>query len=151
MTELFNQTNKIPVKDGLFTCAQDSTSGPQLIASECPSCGEIFFPKRKLCQNCQASDLKEVKLSSRGKIFSHTVVMQKPVSNYRGPVPYAFGWVELPDGVRVETLFTGCELQDLRIGMDVELVIETLYQDNDGREIICHKFRPVQEKYSSGE
>jgi len=143
MPEFFNQTDRIPVKDGLFTFAQNSKDGPQLIASKCPSCSEIFFPRRKICQNCQASNLKEITLNSRGKIFSYTVVMQQPVSNYRGPVPYAFGWVELPEGVRVETLYTGCELEDLRIGMDVELVVETLHHDTEGREIICHKFRPA--------
>jgi uncharacterized OB-fold protein len=68
-----------------------------------------------------------------------------PPSNYLGPVPYAFGWVELPDGIRVETLFTGCRLEDLRIGMAVEMVIETLHTDSEGREIVCHKFKPVEE------
>jgi len=149
MTNAPIQSNQIPVKDGLFTLAQDSKSGPRLMASRCPACSEIFFPRRRICQNCQSPGLKEIKLGPHGKIFSYTVVMQQPAGNYRGPVPYAFGWVELPEGVRIETLYTGCELDELRVGMDVELVVETLHRDREGREIICHKFRPVTDTGSS--
>ena len=144
MSASFNQKKGIPVKDGLFILGQDPNEPPRLLASRCPVCDEIFFPRRGICQNCQAEHLEPIELSSHGKIFSFTVIMQRPPSNYRGPVPYAFGWVELPEGVRVETLYTGCQLEDLRIGMDVELVVETLHHDDDGREIICHKFKPVQ-------
>jgi len=71
--------------------------------------------------------------------------MQRPPGDYLGPVPYAFGWVELPEGVRVETLYTGCRPEELSLGMKVELVIETLHTDSEGREIVCHKFRPLQD------
>jgi uncharacterized OB-fold protein len=135
--------NRIPVKEGLFTTEHDSIGGPQLVANSCPACGEIFFPKRRICQNCQSPELQEMLLGRRGKIFSFTVVVQRPASSYKGPVPYAFGWVELPEGLRVETLFTGCAPQDLRIGMDVELIIERLHDDPEGREVVCHKFRPA--------
>lgn len=143
MNASFNHKKGIPVKDGLFTLGQDQNEPPRILASRCPACDEIFFPRRRICQNCQTENLKPIELSSNGKIFSFTVVMKRPASNYLGPVPYAFGWVELPEGVRVETLYTGCQFEDLRIGMDVELVIETLHHDSDGREIVCHKFRPV--------
>ena len=144
----FNQRKGIPVKDGLFILGQVPNEPPRLLASRCPACDEIFFPRRSICQNCQAENLEPIELSSHGKIFSYTVVMQRPPSNYLGPVPYAFGWVELPEGVRVETLYTGCRLEDLRVGMDVELVVETLHHDDDGREIVCHKFQPVQDDNS---
>jgi len=69
--------------------------------------------------------------------------MQKPPEFYRGPVPYAEGFVELPEGVRVQTLFTDCNLDDLRVSMDVELVIEKLHEDEEGNEIVTFKFRPA--------
>ena len=142
------QKKGIPVKEGLFIPGHDPDTPPRLLACRCSECDEIFFPRRSICQNCQAKSLEPMELSSRGKIFSFTVVMQRPPSNYRGPVPFAFGWVELPEGVRIEALYTGCELKDLRIGMDVELVVETLHHDDDGREIVCHKFQPVQDDNS---
>jgi uncharacterized OB-fold protein len=53
--------------------------------------------------------------------------------------------VELPEGVRVETLYTGCDFDELGIGMEVELVIEKLHDDEQGNEVLCHKFRPVRQ------
>jgi uncharacterized OB-fold protein len=83
-------------------------------------------------------------LSQRGKIYSVTVVMQQPRPYYKGPVPYALGFVELPEGVRVETLFTDCDPEILEVGMEVELVIEDLYEEDGGNELIAYKFRPVR-------
>ena len=45
---------------------------------------------------------------------------------------------------RVETLFTDCDLEALKMGMDVELVIEKLHEDEQGNEIITYKFRPIE-------
>jgi uncharacterized OB-fold protein len=134
---------KIPLKEGLFTVTLSPDDRAQLIGSRCLFCGEVTFPKRKICPNCHKQNMKEVKLSQRGKIYSVTVVMQRPPVYYRGPVPYAMGFVELPDGVRVQTLFTGCDPDALRIGMDAELVIDRLYEDDKGNEILTYKFRPV--------
>lgn len=132
------------IKEELFTEPSIPGDEPQLIGSKCTSCGEVFFPRRRICTNCQNTNLEEIKLSQRGKIYSFTVVTQRPPEYYKGSVPYAFGYVELAEGVRVQTLFTGCDLDALKIGMDVKLVIEKLYEDDEGNEIIAYKFRPVK-------
>jgi uncharacterized OB-fold protein len=136
---------KIPVKEGLWTIPSSPNEKPQLIGNRCHLCGEVFFPKKAsgICTHCQSRELEEIKLSRNGKIYSFTVVMQRPPEYYKGPVPYAEGFVELPEGVRVETLFTDCNFDDLRVGMDVEMVIEKLYENEEGKEIVAFKFRPV--------
>jgi len=139
---------QIPVKEGLWTTPSSPDEKPQLIGSRCNLCGEVFFPKKTngICTNCQSKDLEEIKLSRRGKLYSFTVVMQRPPEYYKGPVPYAEGFVELPEGVRVETLLTDCNFDELRIGMDVEMVIEKLHDDEEGNEILAYKFRPLTSK-----
>lgn len=134
---------KVPIKEGLW----NSEDPPRLMGSQCNQCGEVFFPKVDgwLCANCQSDSLKEIALSRRGKIYSHTVVMQRPPVYYQGDVPYAIGYVELPEGVRVETHFTGCNFDDLKVGMEVELLIDMLHQAEDGTEVICYKFKPVKD------
>lgn len=131
----------IPVKEGLWTSPPSATQ-QQLLANRCPSCGEIFFPKKSICINCQQRNLDDIRLSRRGKIYSYTVVMQQPGIWYKGPVPYAIGYVELPEGVRIETLLKG---ENLKIGMEVELVIEKLYEDDEGSVIMAYKFQPVEQ------
>lgn len=135
------EKKKVPVREGLWT----SDEKPQLIGSQCLNCGEVFFPKREngLCSHCQSNDLREIKLSPRGKIYSYTVVMQRPPVYYQAEVPYAIGFVELPEGIRVETLLTGGNLEDLRVGMEVEMLIDKLHTEEDGTEVYCYKFKPV--------
>ncbi len=135
---------EIPLREGLFTGQTSSNEGSQLIGTKCPSCGEVNFPKRKICPNCHRRDPEEILLSRYGKIYSVTLVTQRPPIYYKGPVPYAMGFVELPEGVRVQTLFTGCDPDRLEIGMDVELVVEKLFEDKDGNDVITYKFRPVE-------
>lgn len=139
-----DEKKRIPLKDGLWTTPPDGK--PQLIGSKCPSCGEVYFPKKVkgLCVNCQATNLQDIKLSRKGKIFTFSVVMIQPGGGfYHGTVPYAYGFVELPEGVRVQTLFTD-NLDKLKIGMDVELVIEKLHEDAEGNEVMTYKFKPVK-------
>ena len=141
-----NSNRKIlPVRDGLWTVPQSMGEKPQLIANKCGVCGEILFPRKQLCPNCHHKDLQDIRLSRVGKIYSVTVVMQRPAIYYQGPVPYAFGYVELPEGVRVKALFTGCDPNMLEIGMYVELVIEKLCKNDEGHEVLAYKFAPIKQ------
>jgi uncharacterized protein len=136
---------KLPLKEGLWIDERPEGGKLQLLGSQCPDCGEIFFARRDTgcCGNCQSGNLQDIRLSTRGKIYSHTVVMQRPPEFYKGKVPYAIGFVELPEGVRVETLFTGCDFEDLKVGIEAELVLETLHTDEQGNEIETYMFRPM--------
>ncbi len=136
---------KIPVREGLWAEPASADEKPKLIGSRCLSCGELFFPKKEigLCGHCQSGDLEEVELTGNGKVYSYTVVAQRPPVYYKGEVPYALGFVELPEGIRIETLFTGCDPASLHVGMDVEMVIEKLHEEEDGTEVMAYMFRPA--------
>jgi uncharacterized OB-fold protein len=60
--------------------------------------------------------------------------------------PYIQGFVDLPEGIRILTQLTDCELSKdaLEIGMEVELVIGRIRTNEEGDEVIGYKFRPVQ-------
>ena len=136
----------IPVLEGLWTTPSSADEKPHLIGSRCPACGELCFPKKEkgLCVHCQNKGLEDVKLGREGKIATFTVVMIPPAGGYyKGPVPYAYGAVNLKDEVELYTLFTG-DLDELRVGMDVEMVIEKLFDDDEGNEVMTYKFRPIK-------
>lgn len=114
---------------------------PHLEAVKCGKCGELFFPKRTRCINCFVEEMEEVALSKRGKIYSYTIVRHE-TPGYSGPLPYAVGAVELPGGIVILSPLTQCNLKELKIGMDVELILEKLYDDEGGNEVISYKFRP---------
>lgn len=133
---------QIPVREGLW---QNTPHGPRLIGSRCTECGELYFPRQEnnLCVYCQSKELEEIQFGTRGMVYSCTCVMQRPPVYYKGPVPYAIGFVEMPEGIRIETLFTDCNIEEVRVGMEVEMVIELLHEDEAGNEVIAYKFRPL--------
>ncbi len=140
-----DRKKRIPVREGLWVEPEAAGETPQLIGSRCLSCGELFFPRKDipLCGYCQSRELEEVKLGRKGKVYSYTTVTQRPPVYYKGEVPYMLGFVEMPEGIRIETLFTGCDPGSVHVGMDVEMVIETLHEDEDGNEVVTYKFRPA--------
>lgn len=89
---------KVPVMEGMFSFIDGKAS---LSGSNCKSCNEIFFPKKEknFCSHCQNENLQDINLSSEGEIITYTVVRQAPAGGfYKGPVPFAYGVVKLPEG-----------------------------------------------------
>ncbi len=132
---------KIPIGRGVFTMPAPGRE-PNLIGSRCTFDGEVYFPKQFLCLCCGRQELEEISLSRMGTLYSFTIVRQQPPV-YRGPVPYAVGLIELPEKIRLRSLLTGCDLNALKIGMKMELVVEELHKDDSGNDLVCYKFRPV--------
>ncbi len=140
--------NRLPIQDGIFTWPSER---PQLVASRCKACGEVTFPKQDGCPHCTERRAEEVLLSRRGKLWTWTVQrFPPPVPPYSGPadretfVPFGVGYIELPEGIRVEARLTENDPAKLEIGMDMELAIETFMEDEDGNELLTFAFRPVE-------
>lgn len=117
-----------------------------LVGSKCVKCEKVYFPRKKFCIECMSDELKIVPLSKRGKIVCWTVARQ--TYTYGIPLPYAFGYVDLPEGVRLFTIFTDCEPfeEKLKTGGEVEWVIKSFKEDEMGNDIIGYLFRPVEVK-----
>jgi uncharacterized OB-fold protein len=136
----------VPVAEGVFTWPSDE---PQLIGSRCTSCQIITFPGQGSCPRCASTEMTEHLLSRRGRLWAWTTqAFPPPTPPYAGPtgadfVPYGVGYVELPDEVRVETRLTESDPSALRIGMEMELVVQPFRTDNDGNEVVTFAFRPV--------
>ena len=126
---------------------RNSEDGIQLIGSTCESCGEIYFPKKEItvCSHCQSEKISETALSRTGCIVSYTIVYQPPAGGfYKGPIPFAYVIVELPEGVHVQGHFIGCEYDKIEIGLPVQVVLDLLYEE-EGNPFVTFKFAPVKE------
>ncbi len=139
-----SSAKQIPVIEGLFTWSDD---GANLIGTRCVSCGNYYFPKSISCRNpnCNEKKIEEVPLSRRGKLYTYTIQYYEPPPPFKMEPfsPYAIGLVELPEGVRIIGQLTGCEFEDIKMGMEVETVVEGLYRDEQGNEVVTWKFKPV--------
>ena len=89
--------------------------------------------------------MESITLSRDGTLYSYTIVRYKPPGDYKGPEPFepfAVGLVEVPEGVRILSPLIGCNFDDLKIDMNLELVVEKLYRDEEGRNVLIYKFKP---------
>lgn len=113
-----------------------------LIGSRCRRCGATSLGQQRACANCAAPDLETVELSTRGALMSFTIV-HRAAPSWPGPVPYALGEVELPEGVTVNGEIVDCPFEVLRVGMAVELTVRVCGQDAANNPLVIHKFQPV--------
>ena len=127
---------KVPLREGLF---RESGEGGTLLGNQCTSCRKIFFPKARICFECGHEDLAEVQLSRRGILYSYTIA-HMPSLHF--VPPYAVGYVDLPEEVRVFAPLVTSEQTPFAVGMEVELVIERLWEEGD-KEVIGYKFKSV--------
>ena len=128
-------TTTVPFKEGLF----EKVSGKwTLVGCKCKQCGQIFFPNREVCLNCSSRDLERANLGRKGKLYSFTIV-HMPSEHFKPP--YAVGWIELPEGIRIFSQIRRWQEHPLATGMDMELAIEKLW-DEEEKEIIGYIFRP---------
>jgi uncharacterized OB-fold protein len=140
---------RIPIQEGLFTWPSET---PRLLASRCRACGELCFPRQDACPACTARDAEEVALGSRGRLWTFTIQRCPPPTppwigstDPKRFVPFGVGYVELPEGIRVEGRLTENDPAELEIGMPMELVIEKFLDDAEGGELVTFAFRPVRD------
>ncbi len=130
----------IPIREGLFRMPSEPGEKPHLLGSRCTGCGQQSFPPRKVCSRCFGEAMEIVPLSTDGKLYSYTIV-EYPAPGLVGP--YAIGYVDLPEGVRVFSILADWDRKSLKVGMDVELTLGKFKEDKEGNEIVTYKFRPV--------
>ena len=131
----------IPFKEGFFTWPEVPGEQAFLLGNTCKACGKIYFPKVALCPDCLKDDsLEELKLSPRGKLYTYTVV-RVPSPGFKAP--YAFGYIDLPEGVRVCSQISTAEFDKLQLGMEMEMELGQV-REEEGKPIIGYLFRPVK-------
>jgi hypothetical protein len=138
---------RVPAIDGWFTTGDS----PALIGNRCTACGTVFFPKAtSFCRNpdCSGETFTDTELSRTGTVWSYTDAQYQPPPPYipaSDPyVPFAIAAVELAaeQMVILGQVADGYGIEDLAVGTTVEVVVETLYSD-DEREYLVYRWKPV--------
>jgi len=142
-----SEPDKITALPGWFTLDDE----PALIGSRCGACGTFYFPPRSLaCRNpvCTGSRMDSVPLSRTGKLWSFTDACYEPPEPYvaaRPFVPFAIAAVqlEMERMIVLGQVVRGVGVDGLRAGMDMELVVEPLFEQ-DGVPHLIWKWKPVR-------
>ena len=138
---------RVPAIAGWYTM---DVAQPHLLGTSCKACGTYFFPALKdFCRNplCAGTDFTEVQLSRTGSIWSYTNACYPPPPPFvvAEPFrPFAIAAVELEREkmIVLGQVVADVDVASLRIGMRMELVLESLYQAESEDRLIW-KWRPL--------
>ena len=97
--------------DSLVKSYYDNLAEGKLIGLKCKKCGGIAFPPTASCPDCAGFDSEPVELSGRGDalFISHSMA-PPPNPRFNDLAPYAYGHVKLEEGVFVEGIVTGVDI-----------------------------------------
>ncbi|MEM8497056.1 MAG: OB-fold domain-containing protein [Pseudomonadota bacterium] len=140
-TRLTNAAGQSAALEGWYTLDDDR---PALIGTRCTRCSTYYFPKMaRFCRNpdCGSEEFEEVELSREGTVWSYTDANYQPPEPYVSPTPFepfAIIGVQLDKEqmIVLGQAARGVTVADLRVGMGVELVLETLFSDDDGDKLV---------------
>ena len=132
---------QVPAIEGWFTMDGDE---PRLLGTRCTTCGTVFFPaERHFCRNpnCTGTELEDHELARTGRVWSWTDNRYQPPEPYVSAdpfEPYGIAAVELPeDGIVVMgQLVRGTDMEALSVGTEVELVLESLFEDDEAEHLV---------------
>jgi hypothetical protein len=139
---------RVPAVEGWFTLGDEGA--PALLGSRCTACGTYAFPaETRFCRNpdCVSQEFETVELSRRGRIWSYTDARYQPPPPYVAAdpyVPFCLAAVELAAEklVVMGQVTAGVTVDDLKVGDEVELVVDTLYAEGDS-DYLVWKWQPV--------
>jgi uncharacterized OB-fold protein len=140
MREETMDKKQIPVEEGIFHEAPGEA--PVLIGNRCKVCGMKFFPKTPVCPKCIEKDsMEETFIKGKGKLDVFSIV-NAGLPGFK--VPSVQAYIQLDEGPRIWSLVTGRDVSEesLKPGMEMEMVIEKVREDEEGNELISYQFKP---------
>jgi len=119
--------------------ALDSKGEPRLIGGRCRNCQVLSFPRAAVCVGCFSEDIEKVQLAEEGTLYSYSIVHQAPKG---WAVPYALGYVDLPDNVRV-LAHLDAPAEKIAINMPMRLAVGVVGADASGAPLLSYTFTVV--------
>jgi len=109
----------VPHPDDTYRPFFEAAARGELLYQRCPECGHAQFYPRPICTACGA-DPAWATASGRGHVHTFTTVRQNHAAPFKDELPYVVAMVELEEGVRMMSNVTGCEPQEVHIGLELE-------------------------------
>jgi uncharacterized OB-fold protein len=112
----------------------DGARAGKLLVQKCGSCGLLRHPPLPMCSHCQSVEVEILECSGRGKVLAwvNSKHPNRPDEDSRIVVN-----LELEEGTKLISNIQGIELDDIHVGLPVEV----FFQEFDG--VVLPQFRPV--------
>jgi uncharacterized protein len=130
----------LPVPDDVSRFFWDGCRQHKLLIQRCSACGHYIHPPRLVCRFCLSTELAPAEVSGRATVDTFTIPLQPYDAYFQTQVPYVLAVVELVEEKHLKLLTNviGCDPDDVRIGMEVEVVFTDVTP-----EVTLPHFRPV--------
>lgn len=113
----------------------------ELTLLRCENCGRWINYVKLQCPSCGSHELSWTPCSGRGTLYSYSILNRASSPAFKEKVPYVLVVIELEEGVRMMSHLVDCDLTQVDVGMEVEV----LFDDLDD-EIAVPYFRPVSRR-----
>jgi uncharacterized protein len=100
----------------------DACREHRLLVHRCRECGRAYWPA-SCCVEHGSAPMEWVEASGRGRLHTYVVIHHGFGSAFR-PMPYNVAVVELDEGPLFHSAVVGCDDDDLRVGMALEVQFE---------------------------
>ena len=128
----------LPVIQPFTEAFWEGARNGKLLVQTCNECrARIFFPRRQ-CPACWSDNLGWIEASGRATIYAFSITYEGVEAVFREDLPIVLAWVDLPEGIRMQTNIIDCDPDSVAIGQEVEVVFK---QVTDA--ITLPYFRPV--------
>ena len=114
----------------------------KLPGSKCRECGETYYPRRWGCSSCTSLNMEDIFLTPKGKLDSYTTLTVSPPGSVMA-APYSIGRIITPERAYITAVLTEPDPRKLKIGMDMEMVVEKVRKNGAGDDVMAYKFKPV--------
>jgi uncharacterized protein len=114
----------------------DACNRGEFLIQRCRNCGKVQYHYRAVCAHCWADAPEDVVASGRGAIWTFSIVHVNRSDVSAPAVPYAVVLVELEEGVRVFGNLVDTPLDQLEIGLPVEVAFAVA---GDGQRVPVFK------------
>jgi uncharacterized OB-fold protein len=101
-----------------------------LAACKCGQCGRVFFPRRTVCTECGSTEpMLDFDLKGPGTLYSYSIIHAAPKAF---SPPYAVGYVDFPEDVRVLGQIVGWGAAALAQGATMTIERAPIAREPDG-------------------
>lgn len=109
----------LPEKDAVSAPFFEAAAEGRILYQRCPECDHRQFYPRALCTSCGA-DTQWAEAAGEGTVHTFTVIRQYGAPPFKDELPYVVAMIDLPEGVRMMSNVTDCDVDDVHVGMPVE-------------------------------
>lgn len=112
-----------PDTEGEWKEFWEGTARGKLLIQSCPACSHRQFYPRAICTKC-GEEPEWMQASGKGTIHTFSIIRQNLVAPFKEMLPYALAMIDLNEGVRMMANITDCAVDDVDIGMSVEVYMK---------------------------